>query len=619
MTTTLRTEFDGLMKVDTQFAGPADAVVRELSIRYPLRFAKDQMFGFYTGEAWFRASHDYRLLPAGDGVVFRSNKTDRQHPADWNGKVSFLPYVTIGDDWRSFCWFSENDRNWTQSWENPSLTISRSKGLTSLNLNIITAPRHIKGSLAYTFGLQATPIRPLEPDYRAVQTSFAFSRVCGFNGYYLQAPFEGHTAFRLAPKDLDWAYPTHVAKVFREETPGPLIIYFDRTWQRAPEDAQEYHRDWRGWGDGTRYTKPVRDGYAWYINEWLRRKLMDGMYIDDAWIDPTKAGWHLDPKDNLAYAKDSGEIEWGFEFFDYREMLKRFRWLFLDNNMKPYIVAHATQTPYYPIFGFVDLLVEGEDRYLAAEGEGRDFITSWGVDRLRYANAQKWGVPVSWMPILNFKMKMLKLPMDRWYFEQHRSYLANLLLHDVGVPAGGTAGAYQKEIGLAGCYSDQARFIGYWEPENPLTPQETNLYASVYQLPKLLTLVLVNTNPKEKVASFSLDPAKVKALLGTDAFTFKDVDSASIPAIDKEYAEIRSGKIKMNMIEEGLSDISGSDAAVSKAADSLLNEMASEETKANDPDGFFELHNFRYEKGVLRLRIQRNDYRLLQLIPAVVP
>jgi hypothetical protein len=659
MTTSTRTEFDGFMKLQTRFDGPTNSEVRDLRIRFPLKFADEQLFGFYTGEHWFRAAHDFRILPrAGtskaekdgaerhptaevegrtdlravhgggqpdqDEIVFASNRTGRGHPRDWAGKVSFLPYVTIGDDWRSFCWFSENDRNWTQSWTNPAVTISRGGGLTTLNLNIIQSARRLKEPLSYTFGLQATPIRPLEPDFRAVQSKFSFSQVCGFNGYYMQAPFEGHFSFRLSPKDLDWTYPTDLAKQYRAQHRGPLMIYFDRTWQRAPEDAQEYNRDWRGWGDAVRYTKPVRDCYAWYINEWLRRGLMDGMYIDDAWIDPTKSLWHLDPKDDLSYRKDTGKAEdfsdreWGFEFFDYREMLKRIRWLYLDNHVKPLIVTHVTQTPYYPVFAFVDIMLEGEDRYLSSETETRDFISSWGIPRLRYASPRKWGVPVQWMPILNDKIKGSGVPRHRWYYQQRRSYLANLLLHDVSPANGGGLGPYQEDARAAGCYSDEARFIGYWEADNPVAAQGSNLYASVYQLPKRLTIVLVNAGPTETVADFALDPAKVKALLGTDAFTITNVDSATIPPIDKEYQEFKSGagmKEGEAALDAGKKDESGGGAL----AQALIEELVTEDKKKADPDGFFEPHNFRYENGTLRLRIQRRDYRLLRVATAAGP
>ncbi len=657
MTTFVRTEFDGFMKLQTRFEGPVGAEVRELRISYPLQFADEQLFGFYTGEHWFRAAHDFRILPktvglgragsplpAGvdreekdggqgtgrpteiDEIVFASNKTGRQHPKEWSGKVSFLPYVTVGDDWRSFCWLAENDRNWTQSWTNPAVTISRANGLTKLNLNIITGAKQVKEPLTYTFGLQATPIRPLDPDTRKVQNSFSFASVCGFNGHYMPARFEGHFSFRLSPKDLDWDYSMGAARAFRGgDTPRadrPLYMYLDRTWQRAPEDAREYNNDWRGWGDATRYTKPVRDCYAWYVNEWIRRGIMEGMYIDDVWIDPTKSMWHLDPKDNLAYRKESGQsgdysnVEWGYEFFDYRDLLKRLRWLFIDNKVRPLIVVHATQTPYYPIFGFVDVMLEGEDRYLHSEKEARDFISTWGIPRLRYANAQKWGVPVQWLPILSMeKLQTSGLPMARWYYQQNRSYLANLLLHDVSAPAGDMS-LYRREAKAVGCFSDDAKFIGYWEPANPFSSQEANVYASVYQLPTHLAVVLVNAGTNERVVNVSIDPAKIKPLLGAEQFTITDVDSASIPPIDPELAELKSG-IKLKAMDDatrdGLEVGDEADQAVSKLADGMIQQLDAAEKKGNDPDGFFEYHNFRHEKGVLRLRIQKDDYRLLKI------
>lgn len=627
MTTAVRTEFDGFMKLQTRFEGPADAEVRELRITYPLTFADEQLFGFYTGEHWFRAAHDFRILPQPktNELVFASNNTGRGHPKDWYGKVSFLPYVTVGDDWRQFVWLAENDRYWTQSWTNPAITIRRGGGLTRLDLNIIRGALRVKEPLTYTFGLQATPIRPLDPDFRKVQNGFNFGQVCGFNGHYMQAPYEGHFSFRLSPKDLNWAYSERAAAAYRggpaRNPARPLLIYFDRTWQRAPEDALEYNQDWRGWGDAVRYTKPVRDGYVWYINEWLRRGIMDGMYIDDAWIDPTKAQSHLDPKDNLGYRKETGKaedfsnVEWGFEFFDYRDLLKRIRWTYLDNGVKPLIVVHATQTPYYPVFAFVDIVLEGEDRYLNSEKETRDFISSWGVPRLRYASPEKWGVPVQWLPILSVqKLQTSGLPMHRWYFQQNRSYLANLLLHDVSVAAG--EGVYYREARAAGCFSDEAKFLGYWDPANPLTPQATNVYASVYRLPRQLTLVLVNANPAEKVVSIALDPAKMKALLGTDRIAVADVDTAVIPPVDPELATLKSG-VKMAAMDKAMTDgVGGDDTELGKLADGMLQQMDASEKKKNDPDGFFEYHNFRYENGVLRLRIQKDDYRLLKVTAA---
>jgi hypothetical protein len=621
MTTSIRTEFDGFMKLQTRLEGPPGSEVRSLRLRFPLDFDDEQLFGFYTGEHWFRAAHDFRLLPKGDGIVFASNKTGRSHPKSWQGKVSFLPYITIGDDRRSFVWLAENDRFWTQSWEQPAITLEREGGLTWLNLNIINEPVTPNKPLIYTFGLQATPIRPLAGDCRSVGNAIHFGLVCGFNGWYMQAPYEGHVAFRLSPKDLDWSYPEAEAEQYRKRANrnpkfDPLIVYLDRTWQRAPEDAREYNRDWRGWGDATRYTKPVRDAYVWYVNEWIRRGLMDGIYIDDAWIDPTKALSHLDPADNLAYKKDTGNAadfsdrEWGFEFFDYRELLKRIRRVFLDNGKTPLIITHVTQTPYYPVFGFVDIMLEGEDRYLSQEGENRDFISSWGLPRLRYANAEKWGVPVQWLPVYspqNIKLRS-GLPMGHWYYRQRRSYAAGTLLHDI-LPMASDIGSHRAAIKAAGCYEDDADFIGYWDARLPVRPADKNLYASAYVLPEHVTLVLVNTDKSPRAVNFEIDADKVRALLGSTAFKLENADEGLMPEEDEALKTLRTGKP-----ETGADLDAHSDTATAALADALIAELQAESERAADPDGHLFHDNFDYKDGMLRLRINSNDYRLIKII-----
>jgi hypothetical protein len=192
--------------------------------------------------------------------------------------------------------------------------------------------------------------------------------------------------------------------------------------------------------------------------------------------------------------------------------------------------------------------------------------------------------------------------MQRWYYAQRRAYHAGLLLHDV-FPT-----EPDRDARALGCYSDQARFIGYWDAANPFRPVETNTYASVYQLPTHLAVVLVNNQPQERVVDFVVDAAALRALLETDRVVFADADSGTIPPLDDVVAELKSG-MKMKS-----PDLDGdADATTAALADSLLKEMAAATKKENDPDGFFEHHNFRYENGRLRLRIQGRDYRLLKV------
>ena len=591
LTTTISTEFDGVMKVEATLAGQEGAEVHELIVEFPLRFAKDQLYGFWAGSRGFRGSCDYRKLPEGEGVVFRSNKTGRSH-AQWQNRVSFIPYLAVCDDWRGFVWFAENDRNWSQSWEKPALEIVRQGKITTLRLNLVHTKKTVTEPLTYVFGIQPTPIKPLRKDWRTYAKKLDFGRVDGFNGCWLRADDGTHTDFTLEPKDLDWdAVPKR--NRFRNRK---LMLYLDRAWQRAPADAHEFNHLWRGWGDFTRLFPDVQDAYIYYVNEWIRRGFIDGVYIDDVWIKPTLSG-----RSGLAYRRDDGEMEWGVEFFDLRNLLKRMRWLFHDNGLEPTIWVHATQTPYIPMLAFVDCMLEGEDRFLPPE-HPRNFILCWGVDRIRYSNAAKWGVPSNWMNKIG---NDLPGGSPWWYFRQARAFAAALALCDVP-EAPGSRGS-SRDFGALGMYDDHAEFIGYWDPKNPVKAQTEKCYASTYKLPEHIAVLLVNVSAEDKVADFKVNSAPVKAHLETEAFSFEDADTAKPPE-DLSASAKKIGEDPEKQITEAAE---GGDA---EEEGDPFEEALKEEKKQEvlkTAEGFFDSGQFRFENGTLRIKIRPHDYRLL--------
>jgi hypothetical protein len=593
--TTLTTEFDGLIKVEATLTGPPNAEIRQFVVEFPLRFAKDQLYGFWAGGRSFRGSCDYRKLPEGEGAVFRSNKTGRSHE-QWQGSVSFLPYLTVCDDWRGFVWLAENDRNWSQSWETPAQEILRNSEVTTLRLNLIHQPKQVAKPLTYVFGIQPTPIRPLRKDWRSFTGKLDFGEVDGFNGCWLRSDDGTHFDFTLAPKGLDWS------RVARRNRKGrKLLLYLDRAWQRAPEDALEYNHLWRGWGDATCYYPEVRDCYIYYMNEWIRRGFIYGGYIDDVWIKPT-----LVESSGLAYRRDDGKPEWGVEFFAFRDLLKRLRWLFHDNGMDPVIWVHATQTPYIPMLSFVDTMLEGEDRFLPPNHPS-NFILQWGTDRIRYSNAVKWGVPSNWMN----KVGMLKPGgTAHWYFRQRRAYQAALGLCDVRDTAGGDG--HSASFASTGLYDDAAEFIGYWDSQNPIRPSTEKCLASVYKFPDRVAALLVNTSAREVVAEVTVDAASIRKHLGTDGFRFDDADTAKPPEDLGALAEA-VGKDVVNQVMGAAEEAT----AAPEETDHLEEAMAQEKKQrlAKTTEGMFDEGRFRFEDNALRLKIRPYDYRLLVIRP----
>jgi len=598
MATTINAEFDGMMKVEATLTGPKNAEIDEFVIEFPLRFATEQMVGFWAGARGFRGSCDYRKLPEGEGVVFRSNKTGRSH-GQWQKRVSFIPYLAVCDDWRGFVWFAENDRDWTQSWEKPAQEIVRRDGVTSLRLNLINQKKSYTKPLTYVFGIQPTPIRPLRKDFRSFTGNLSFGHVDGFNGCWLRSDDGTHTDFTLSPKGLDWS---GAAK--RNRKRHKLLLYLDRAWQRAPEDAMEFNHLWRGWGDATRYFPEVRDCYIYYMNEWIRRGFIYGVYIDDIWIKPT-----LSSRGGLAYRRDDGEMEWGVEFFDFRELLKRLRWLFYDNGMEPVIWVHATQTPYIPMLAFVDTMLEGEDRFLPPK-HPKNFITCWGLDRIRYSNPVKWGVPSNWMNKIGNDIKVPNTPAS-WWFLQRRAYQAALALCDIRTESGG---GRNPSFASAGCYDDAAEFVGYWDPRNPVKSRTEQCYASLYKLPDQIAALFVNASSQGQIADFSVDGDAVRAHFRTRDFTFVDLDLSDPPedlgALAKSVGDDPEkhvmGAAEEKQDDEGLEQEDDFEETLEK-------EKQEEKRKEMEERGeeIFDDHTLKFEGGDLRLKIRPYDYRLL--------
>jgi len=584
--TKVSTEFDGMMKVEATISSDKPARIGAFRIEVPLKFARDQFVGFWAGNNWFRGSADYRMLPDREGEVFASNKTGRGHPPGWKGKNSFIPYLALCDDERGFVWFAENDKGWTKNWETPALQVIREGETTTLRLNIVHEPCEITEPMTFVFGLQPTPVRPMIEKRRSLPSIVNFGWVDGFSLQDLKQ--DKLHSFKIHPEGLDWETAALRSEKHRRDYgrhggyEGP-ILYVDRLWAIVPPDAREFRSLVRpgAW----RYAEHGQDCYVWYLNEWLRRGLIRGVYIDDAWI-----CHHVSTRLGPAYRLPDGKVQVGFEFFDYRDFMKRLRWAFHDNGVEPLIWVHMTQTHFVPYLAFADVILEGEDRFLNP-GAKTDFLRAWGLPRLRYANPEKWGLAVKWMNKIGNDRRP-PVPMPHWFFRQRRAYEAGLMLNDLHMER-------WRDFDAAGCYNDAAQFVGYWDPDRPLSAETPNCFASVYKLPDRAAAVLVNNTKEEVIATFRVDAAKLG--LG-EVVTVRDADSGNPPAGPDVTTLEKPKADDVETLAKEKDDLAGIMEEIKEDVEKT------DEQKAED---WFDHHNCRLEDGLLTLRIRACDYRLL--------
>jgi len=72
-----------------------------------------------------------------------------------------VPYIWLGGPERGLCWFAENDRDWNLDPAKPALEIRRQGGATSLVVHFFTRPTTLDHPRTITFGLMATPAKPM--------------------------------------------------------------------------------------------------------------------------------------------------------------------------------------------------------------------------------------------------------------------------------------------------------------------------------------------------------------------------------------------------------------------------------------------------------------------------
>jgi hypothetical protein len=143
---TVSLEYDGMIRTDFRLAPQGEVKLDALSLEVPIKpqFAK---YLYHWPGRWGSA-YNAGALPA----------------EGYHGP--FKPVFWLGDEWRGLCWFSESDRNFVAAAGDKAnvVDITREGDRIVLRINIIAAPFVVQKPLDYTFGFQATPVKPMTPD-----------------------------------------------------------------------------------------------------------------------------------------------------------------------------------------------------------------------------------------------------------------------------------------------------------------------------------------------------------------------------------------------------------------------------------------------------------------------
>lgn len=146
-TSTVTIDFDGNAKVDLRLRGERNVTIDSLTLEMPVKAANARYLYHFPG-SW-GASRNARAMPS-EGFT-----------------SAFVPYVWVGDEDRGLALYTESDENWFPAASKNAVEVLPRDETVLVRFNIIQgkvaldAAQARKG-LAYTFGLQATPVK--QPD-----------------------------------------------------------------------------------------------------------------------------------------------------------------------------------------------------------------------------------------------------------------------------------------------------------------------------------------------------------------------------------------------------------------------------------------------------------------------
>lgn len=415
-------------------------------------------------------------------------------------------------------WFAESAAGW-HSGEKP-IEVKRAGEVTQLIIHFVDRPETVARK-QLTFGLQATPVKPVPPDWR----EWRIERV---DAKRSAPPPSTRVDWEKAGLPIQWRMlspldankflfsPGHTAPLQATEA---LSDYTKQTHARGTRivpylylcgvsdvatGVPRYYPVWQTSSprqmafsgtvlQGACAGGPFADYLLYGIAQWVKEHGVDGVYFDGAGPPVPCAN----PLHGHGWLDGDGKRQPTYPIFGLRDFYKRL-WIMLSERVAdPVVWVHADGKMPTPCFSFVTANYEGEmvqGPLLAGDALLSDLLPPdfWRA----HEQATQWGVVPIWLP---------KLTRGPQRARQQNDTLATLLVH--GTPCSKPEQfdpslvekiwKAQHNFGIG-----RATFHGYWENAALLEvePASDRILASFYERDGKTMLVVANlTDQDERV------------------------------------------------------------------------------------------------------------------------
>jgi hypothetical protein len=522
---------DGCARIEMQLCpGPENKPVRRLWLEIVMTDKEAPMFTYVNAGCYTLRSYYGGKIPRGgkitwditgetnflrapsmwqagqgtdDGVVFDATQ-------DADTASNFLPYIWMGAAERGLAWFTGENRNYINDGKQPMMELSREGDKVVLRIYFILQPAVINSPRTITYGLVASPTKPLRPDWRTHEVPGGGGLpVIAWGGYRCADKYPDNHDFSIVDKlqearrnhqpvdtaffrfkdrnryYLDWGvYETPWLR-FVTSSYTQNCTYFEEHFIQSRDIEWEIFQDewahmlftrfqpcdangmWLGFNYYGCTARSYRDFVLYYANEWLKRGI--SLYFDN-----TFPKWDDNPYSNGFYDGRSVSI-WSQRDY-YRRIYKLMSYYNESGSEWPLdFTLHMTNSPTIPINTWCTSFLDLEQPYRrSADGTELPFPPD-------YILAMTLGRTVGVIPHIMYPLRNIGGWTNRGGTMNEHQYLSNWgmsVVHELGVygnrRAGTLANKYNEIYHDYG-YPGDVTIHNYWEDEPYLTVSNDSL------------------------------------------------------------------------------------------------------------------------------------------------
>lgn len=518
LTSRITVEFDGMIRVDGSLSSIKPEKIDSMALEIPIKSEIAKYLYASRGE-------DLGVGYCGDWEARIGKLGDY-----WKSK--FTPFVWLGDEDKGLVWFAENNKDWRTAKEDSEIEIVRKGEQTLLRINYADKPFELSKPFEFTFGIQATPVKPRPVDWRKM-------RYGSFNDNKEASSIVIGWAGRRPNSNIYWGLKYDYAKLrgelnaarnlgFKSIVPysfpqigdgdSPEIRYYLEEWAREKSDGhpRKYPMDWKSENKEFPFTYLSYASKS-YQNYWIYNFYnllknipeLKGIYYDGAIVASSN-----NPKQSCLYIKDGKERS-TYPIFAARDFYKRVYKMVKSINKDNTITGHISCTRGIPCEAFFDILVDGEHLagYLARKNY--DYVDTIPLDvwRTQFTCRQIGGIPV-FLPQIDrafFQNAKKVQDMKDVYAKSTRTLISMLLVHDISawkyLADSKEITDYFKRLDEFGIVD--STFYPYWNNQDLVTGFHDDIKISVYKNRNKILLGIANISNKNAEGDIKINLSKL--------------------------------------------------------------------------------------------------------------